>query len=81
VGLKQVHNGFFSPKIRQIERRVWQEQNVITFLGMSGISPIDAINENSFSNFQRIAVDICNGCIKPGKGMDRQYSRWEQGLY
>jgi hypothetical protein len=30
----------------------------------------DAINENAFSNFQRIGVDICSGCIRPEKGMD-----------
>ena len=34
--LKQGNNGFFGPKITEIGRRVWQERDVITFLGMSG---------------------------------------------
>ena len=61
-GLKQGNNGFFGPKTTELGRRVWQERNVITFLGTSGTpqlnglriergrSPIDAIRENFFGN-------------------------------
>jgi hypothetical protein len=49
-----------------------REQKYVLFQATSGISPIDAINVNSFSNSQRIGVDICSGCIRPEKGMDNQ---------
>jgi len=57
---------FFEGKKAVFPKRLWQEQNGIIFQATSGISPIDAIRENSSSNFQRIGIGICNGCIEPG---------------
>jgi hypothetical protein len=66
--MKWAYNVFFEGKKAIIARSLWQERSGIISLGTSGISPIDAIRENSCSNSQEIATAICSGCIKPGSG-------------
>jgi hypothetical protein len=60
--LKWAYKSFFEAKKAVIRERLWPEQSDIPFQATSGISPIVAINENSFSNFQGIGIGICNGC-------------------
>ena len=62
------------------------EQNVTIFPDISGISPIDAIRENSCSSSQRIGIAICNGYIRPGRkniliNYDRLQSLFGAGSY
>ena len=59
----------FKGKKGIIRENIWLEQSVIIFPDTSGILPIDAIKENSFSNFQKIVTGIYIGCIRPGSAM------------
>jgi hypothetical protein len=43
------------------------KEDIIIFQVANNTSLIDAINENSFSNSQRIGVDICSSCLRPEK--------------
>jgi hypothetical protein len=67
--LKRAYNEFLGGKKDVFSKRLWQEQSDITFRGTFGTLPIVAINENSSSNFQRIGIGGCSGCIKPGSDM------------
>lgn len=68
-----LNDTFLYKKSRYKVLKFWHAQTDIISQTMFGILPIDAIRENTYCDFLKIASVGCTGYLRPKRGLDYGY--------